>query len=339
VRLLTFFTLLCCSLLASAATVKNLYNVKVPVEDQTEEARIDAIGGAFQRVLVRMAGTRVVLDNTLLVNEQPNAQNYMSSLRYERSEEGGLLLSVTFMPDQLQALLERASAPLWGESRPRLLLLLAVNTSDGRITIGPEEPEDPEEWKETFATAMHDRGLPWMFPSWDLEDQMALPIASLWGLFEDDIDSAAERYSSDGYLAGRIMATPGAYSFTGYLNQGDIYHAMSLQAESPDSLSTELAGAVAEKLSERYAVIPLTGIDNSELIRISGVSSFADYHAVIEYLDAHVAVRDVVVVSSDRDQLTLALDLTTSWQQVFDSMVLDNRILFNEEGGDYAWQR
>ncbi len=56
-RLLTFLTIFCISVSASAATVNNLYDVAVPVADQTEESRSDAIGGAFQRMLVRLSGT------------------------------------------------------------------------------------------------------------------------------------------------------------------------------------------------------------------------------------------------------------------------------------------
>ena len=101
----------------------------------------------------------------------------------------------------------------------------------------------------------------------------------------------------------------------------------------------QIAAEVAEKLSERYAVIPLAGIDNNELIRVTGINTFADYRALLEYLSANVAVRDVVVVASDRDEVTLALDLTTGWSQVLDSMALDKKIIADEEGVAYVWQR
>lgn len=334
-RLLTFLTIFCISVSASAATVNNLYDVAVPVADQTEESRSDAIGGAFQRMLVRLSGTEQVLENPVLMGEQGNAQSYMSSLRYERGSEEQLLLSVTFMAGPMQKLLERAAAPVWGSSRPRTQIWLAVNSDDGRTVVGPEESQ----WKSAFDDAMRSRGLPWMFPAWDLEDQMALPVASLWGLFEEDINSAAARYSSDGYVAGRIMALGSSFSFTGYINHADIRHSLSVQADTPELLASGVAGEIAEKLSERYAVIPLTGIDNSELIRVTGVTTFADYRALLEYLSANVAVRDVVVVASDRDEVTLALDLTTSWSQVLDSMALDKKITANEEGVAYVWQR
>ncbi len=334
-RLLTFLTIFCISISASAATVKDLYDVAVPVEDQTEESRTDAIGGAFQRMLVRLSGTEQVLENPVLMGEQSNAQSYMSSLRYERGTEEQLLLSVTFMAGPMQKLLERAAAPVWGSSRPRTQLWLAVNSDEGRTAVGPEEGE----WKAAFDGAMRRRGLPWMFPAWGLEDPMALPVASLWGLFEEDIASAAARYSSDGYLAGRIMAVGGAYSFTGYIHHSDIRHSLSVQADTPELLALEVAAEVAEKLSERYAVIPLAGIDNNELIRVTGINTFADYRALLEYLSANVAVRDVVVVASDRDEVTLALDLTTGWSQVLDSMALDKKIIADEEGVAYVWQR
>lgn len=335
-RLLTLFTLLSLAVSATSATVQDLYDVRVPVADQTAESRTDALGGAFSKMLVKVSGTSVVLENNALLAEQATASEYVSSLRYERDDEGNLMLSVSFMADPVQKLLENSGAPLWGASRPMTQLWLAVSEDGERVAIGPEE----DDWRLALNTAMKDRGLPYILPTWDLEDQMALPLASLWGLFEQDIEAATKRYSSEGYLAGRITAAGGYNSFSGYLTYGNQQIALSLQGETPEELAGQLAAAIAEHLSEKYAVIAIPGADGGHILRVAGINTFADYHAVLTYLKGHVAVRDAVMLGSHGNELTVSLDLSGAWPQVWDVLALDARLAESEEEpGLYIWQQ
>ncbi|MEK9712663.1 MAG: hypothetical protein VW258_08855, partial [Thalassolituus sp.] len=84
----------------------------------------------------------------------------------------------------------------------------------------------------------------------------------------------------------------------------------------------------------------IPGADGGHILRVAGINSFTDYHAVLKYLKGHVAVRDVVMLSSSGSELTLALDLSGSWAQVWDVLALDARLAESEEEpGLYIWQQ
>jgi hypothetical protein len=334
VRLLLLFTLFCCSVCASAATVRDLHNVRVPVLDQSEASRADAIGGAFQQVLIKVSGTRDVLDNAILMGEQAKAKSYISSLRYERDATNQLQLSVTFMPAPLQVLLESADAPIWGASRPLTQLWIAENTGEERAVVGV----DHKLWYHELQIAMDARGLPVIFPTWDLEDEMALPVASLWGLFEQDIERAVDRYASDGYAAGRIIQLGNEFNFSGYLTYSKSREIIDVSAASIPLLANQIAGSIAESLSDRYAVVALKGVDSGYVLRVNGVQGFSSYRALMDYLSAHVGVREARLVKTEGDTLTLALELTGSWQQVWDVLALDQKLIRSDTPGLYAWQ-
>lgn len=336
-RLLIVLTIIGLSFGVSAATVQDLHNVYVPVENQTEESRKDAIGGAFQKVLIKVSGTKDILNNEILMGEQAKAKSYISSLRYERDSSDKLQLSVTFMAAPLQTLLESAGAPVWGASRPLTQLWIAESTGRDRVVIGGEGSES-DTWFRKLQFAMQARGLPVIFPNWDLEDEMALPIARLWGLFEQDIDRAVDRYASDGYLAGRILQSVGRYRFEGYLTYGDTRETLEVSASSESLLAHEIAGIIAEGLSDRYAVVAQKGIDNGYMLRVRGIQGFSSYRELLDYLGAHVGVREARLVKAQGDTLTLALVLTGSWQQVWDVLALDQKLTGTTTPGLYIWQ-
>lgn len=333
-RLLIVLTMIGFSFCVSAATVRDLHSVHVPVDNQTEQSRKDAIGGAFQKVLIKVSGTKDILNNEILMGEQANAKSYISSLRYERDSSNQLQLSVTFMAAPLQTLLESADAPVWGASRPLIQLWIAESTGRERTVVRVEN----EIWFRELQSAMEARGLPIIFPNWDLEDEIALPVASLWGLFEQDIDRAVDRYASDGYLAGRILQSAGRYRFEGYLTFGDTRETLEVSATSEGLLANEVAGIIAEGLSDRYAVVAQKGVDSGYMLRVNGVQGFSSYRELFDYLGAHVGVREARLVKAQGDTLTLALVLTGSWQQVWDVLALDQKLTGTTTPGLYIWQ-
>lgn len=333
-RLLIVLTMIGFSFCVSAATVRDLHSVHVPVDNQTEQSRKDAIGGAFQKVLIKVSGTKDILNNEILMGEQANAKSYISSLRYERDSSNQLQLSVTFMAAPLQTLLESADAPVWGASRPLIQLWIAESTGRERTVVRVEN----EIWFRELQSAMEARGLPIIFPNWDLEDEIALPVASLWGLFEQDIDRAVDRYASDGYLAGRILQSAGRYRFEGYLTFGDTRETLEVSATSEGLLANEVAGIIAEGLSDRYAVVAQKGVDSGYMLRVNGVQGFSSYRELLDYLGAHVGVREARLVKAQGDTLTLALVLTGSWKQVWDVLALDQKLTGTTTPGLYIWQ-
>ena len=319
-----------------AVTVSDLYRVSVPVQDQTSQSRADAVTAAFHKVLVKVSGTRETLDNALLADHEKRAESYISSLRYERQQDSGeLRLEVNFMPAPLQKLLGQSGAPVWGASRPLTALWLVEDSGQGRTPVSLAN----ELWGTAVSSAMNERGVPVLFPAWDLDDEMALPLVRLWGLFEEDISRAAVRYSADGYLAGRILSIGDGLSFAGYSQYGEEYIPLQFSATSIEELASMLADHLAETLSDRYAVVALPSelAAGGHVIRVAGVDGFTDYRRLLDYLSEHVAIRGVRVLSLQGSEITLSIDTLNSWAQAWDVLALDRKLQETEEADSYVW--
>jgi len=334
-RIITWMCLCALSVTAEAAQVQGLYQVSVTVADQTQESRDEAILAAYNTMLIRLSGNDSVLDNPALTKDATSAGALISSLRYERTDNDELALVVEFMAPPMQALIRQSGEPLWGDSRPLTQLWLAVSGEQGREVVGPENLE----WQSSVLSAMQKRGLPVLLPTWDLDDQMALPVVSLWGLFEEDIAAAAARYSSDGYLAGRIAQVRGQWRFTGYTRYGDVQSNIMLSHEDPQALLDSVAANVAEQLSARYAIVAQNQSAEGEIIRVSGVSSFQQYRALLDYCEAQAAITHTEVLGARQDEVTLRLSLSGDWLQIRDALALDQALVATDDTHVFVWGR
>ncbi len=319
VLFLSFF-----SILAHSATVSDLYQVSVAVENQSMASRSEALSQAYRKMLVRLSGTDASLNNDILTREADRAETHITSMSYHRDDTGALFMDVNFNPASLRTLFESAQAPVWGSSRPSLLLLMAAETETGeRLALN-----QASEWGQIVVSAMRERGLPFLFPSWDLEDEMTLPVSRLWGQFEQDIQAMAARYPSDGYISGRFWFTADSgWTFSGYLNHAGNPLTLRATGETPDAVAMAIAGQVAESLSSRYAVTAGNQAAASGFkVLVAGINDFGAYRKLQDYLSARVGIRDVQLLNASGDTVTLSLNLSGDWEQIWRVIELDQRL-------------
>ena len=312
------------ALSAHSATVTDLYRVSVAVENQNSDTRAAGLAEAYRKMLVRLSGTSASLNNETLSREAPRAETHITSMSYHRDESGALFMDVNFNPASLRTLFEMAQAPVWGTSRPSLLLLLAVETESGER----QALIQTSEWGEWVAAAMKERGLPYIFPSWDLEDEIPLPLSRLWGQFEQDIRAMAERYPTDGYISGRLWANADSgWSFAGSLNHAGESVPVRVEGATPEAVVLVMASEAAESLSARYAVTAGGGAAaNGFQIQVGGIDGFSSYRALQDYLSARVGIRDVRLMNADQDTVTLSLNLSGDWEQIWRVIELDQKL-------------
>ncbi len=323
------------SLATHAVVVSGLYDARVLVADQSLANRRSGIEQAYQQVLVKVSGHTSTLQNSQLQQEQANAESMVSQIRYVRGEQSQLFLQVSFSASQIQALLKRAGEPIWGSSRPLTLVWLAQEVDGQQRMV----MDDDLIVRSAIQNAMEERGIPILFPANDLDDELALPVERLWGLFRQDVTLASERYPVDGYLAGRIIPSASSWYFAGQFNYGAEVTQFSVQAESAEVLALQVADKLADTLSSRYAVT-----ENAEqsadayVIQVNRVTSFGDYQGMLNYLSAHIAISNIRVLSVNKDEVILSLTLATSWPQVWDVLALDKRLKETDQPNVLQWQ-
>ena len=182
----------------------DIYRVTTAVEGRGNAERSAGLARAFNEVLVRASGKTDVVTNATV--RQATPQNYVETFGYTSSSETGEpLLEVDFNQAMVEGLLQQAGYAVWGANRPTVMMWVGVERG-GRQLVTASETSD----LAAFRYALVRRGLPAVWPLGDLQDEMALPMSRLFGLFRQDARDASTRYSSSALLTAKVER----YGFT-----------------------------------------------------------------------------------------------------------------------------
>jgi hypothetical protein len=305
---------------APGAVVEGLYDVGVPVADQGQAQRRDAIRAALLEMLSRATGLVDVPRNEAVQEALAAPGSYYVQYRYERedAEEGpALTLVVSFAPGAITRLVNAAGLPLWSANRPTVVTWLV--TDEGEL-LGAASDHPV---LEGLSAQARRRGLRLLVPLMDLEDQLAVPPAAVRGGLAQVLEQASIRYAADTLLIARIEGADGEGPWRAewefWLRDAELESVVT----DVDPLAVGRAGAdlVADELAARYAVF---GGELGVLkLEVGAVDSLADYGGLLEYLDSleyidSVQVREVTMG-------TIALDLVTStqWARFVELLALD----------------
>lgn len=334
-RLISILIISSLSLFAHAVVVSDLYQVQVEVSDQSQASRSEALNEAMQQVLVKVSGNTDPLQDEIIQAETLESDRYVRSYSYSHNPATDQLqLKVVFAQDLIDSLLRQTEFPIWGRSRPLVLVWQAVEENQERFVINT----DTESWHYEFEAAMNNRGIPVIWPSLDLEDQMALPVANLWGLFRNDISKASERYLTDAYVAGRLSQTnAGEWQYRGFFRSSERSLSLTASNDNKQAVLRSVSDQVASFLAQHYAIQSGTESDG-QIVTVTNVNDFLEYQQLLGYLKANSVVKAVDVLAVKKDAINLKLVLSTSWEQAWSTLALDQRLLITDQPQTYQWQ-
>ena len=194
-----------------------LYQVAVPVADQSTAERERAASEALLALLTRLTGLAYVPRTEEVAAALKAADGYYSEFRFaaalsppgsESSEGPGasqgkdaLNLVIQFDPDPVLALIRAAGLPIWRATREKVLVWVVLNDGAERSLVGATSDLPLVAGLTAQARV---RGLSLTLPLLDLEDQLAVDPAAVWGRLSQVVDPASVRYGADVLLLGRI---------------------------------------------------------------------------------------------------------------------------------------
>jgi len=181
--------------------VADLYEAQVPVADQGEAERSRALTEALGQVAMRVSGLRQAAQAEAIREAAGDAQRLVQQYRYVRGEGDALMFLARFDPRGVDALLEGAGLPRWGQDRPLTLVWLALQDGQGRTIAGADSPGPAG---EALREGARGRGLPTVLPLMDLEEQNQVRFTDIWGGFHDTVVAASRRYGAEAVLIGRV---------------------------------------------------------------------------------------------------------------------------------------
>ena len=329
---------------ARAELVEGLYSAEVPVADQSSAELARASRAALSEVLVKVSGSAAVLRNPAIGSALGTARNNLQQYAYGRAPGGGgaLVARMEFDGKYIKDLLIGAGAPIWTANRPVVLVWLVIEDAGGRRFVNPETaPELVAALGAEFAR----RGVPLRLPLFDLADAAALTPDQAWQLDGPALTLASGRYNLQDILAGRFvrLATGGIAGEWTYL-YGDQDSRRSVTVENEQLFLQDGVAIVAEAMAARYAVAASADGGSGLVMSVSGVSSYADYAAVVSWLEGLELIERADLESLQGDTILLRLQAQADAVQLAAIIELNKRLVPVPTGGpaaqlNYQWQK
>ncbi|MCU7797939.1 MAG: DUF2066 domain-containing protein [Candidatus Thiodiazotropha sp. (ex Myrtea spinifera)] len=294
-----------------AEQVGNLYEAESAVVGQGTEARAKGIKNTFAQVLVKVSGDRSLLSNPEIDGLLRKASSYVQQYRYRMlddksaepdADQPDRILWARFDERAVNRLLRQSGVPVWGTTRPSVLIWLGEESGTSRSLVSLERQP---QLKRMVKHAANDRGLPVLLPLMDMEDRAALPVSDLWGGFETDIRRASNRYLPDVILVGRLRGRGGndwQGQWTLYLP--DKVNRWQTRANSKYGLLNEGLQQAADALALRFAPQQVSEGSTTLRIRIHGLSQLSNYVLVKDYLQSLAMIEQLDLLAADPENVS-----------------------------------
>lgn len=306
--------------IARARLLENLYRVEIPVPDQSQSVRNAVFDKGLEQVLIRMSGKRDVM--TLL---QPgSAAAYVQTYTYleedvppavSAADEGsaataartpGYILQVEYNSARILTLLRSQQQPVWGSRRDDAVIWLAVRDGVNRYVLADG---DASLLKAAAQDASKRRGLPLVWPLYDLDDQQRMQFADIWAAFEQPLKQASQRYGSGPVLVGRVSWDGDRWTGEWSVFVEGERRNWSLGSADYSALVNEAIDRAADAVAAHHAVLESPDDAGMVMVDILQLNKLGDFRKVQAYLAGLATVKRINVDRIDDEQVRFRIDL------------------------------
>jgi hypothetical protein len=315
---------------AQAVTVTNLYSANVALQGSGAEALSASYVSGMREVLVRVAGSRGVLEREGIDAVLGAAESMLTS--YQVLNAGAeSRVQMSFGAVAVTQALASIQAPVWGANRPLTLAWVALEENGGRVLITDTGPFDgaSAEFRSGLENASQLRGLPLVLPVAGAAGNREL-LSDIWGQFVSRVRSASNDVGRDAMALVRVSRSGGQWR-AGWVMDGFSADGAGEQAVSADSPAA-LAQALIDRWTELY--VSRYGASEGEAgkqptvdLVLQGVTRLADYAEIARALAQINAVDSVAPVEVKGSELTMRLTFSGELDQLREYITLDARLV------------
>ncbi len=328
-RAVELVAIICLSLAAATAqavsVVPWLYEVAVPVASQSTADRRSASSDALLVMLSRATGLSFIPRSEPVTAALGDAERYYNEFSYASGVDDGLNLVIQFDARAVLELLKSADLPIWRSARNRVVAWVVIEQDGQRQVLGAASAD---ELPQAVIAQSRARGLDLNLPLLDLEDQLNVDPAAVWGRLSQVLEPASQRYGADMLMVGRIRAQSsgewlGEWEF--WLDNEVVAHRTS----GTDLLlqSREVVDLLTDELAARNAVL---GREAGVLqLAVSGIRNAADYGRLLSYLRSLEFIDSVAINRLQGNRLWIDLQTRADAQQLA-SLFEADRLLFSD---------
>ncbi len=282
-------------LTASAVVVDELFEVKIPVLDESKEIRQTALDDGLIEVLIRVSGDSHILEKI----EAPAANSYVKRYEYmavqstsKKDSTPSQQLWVHYNSTRIMGFLRQQAIPLWGDRRTQVVIWLAVNDGKQRYIL---KNNDASLIKSKANTAFSRRGVPTIWPENDAVDRQIIRFTDIRAAFIEPLKNASKRYSSGPVIAASM-------SWNGQMWKGEWSLLMdgevkkwNLSGGNYENLIASAADLIADVMGQKFAVLETSDVSQQKTVavEIDRVKSVDDFRRIEKYLLSLSAVQSV----------------------------------------------
>ncbi|TNC82007.1 MAG: hypothetical protein C9356_06325 [Oleiphilus sp.] len=239
------------------------------------------------------------------------------------------LLDVSFAQSSVERALASYGVPIWGATRPSMLVWLVEERQGERRLLGASDPGYVEDLKREAEK----RSLPVYFPVVDLADLSSVDLNALWGLYPEAVSDAAQRYQPDLNVLIRLNALPlepdvaTNFSADWSMRLKGLDYAGTASGVTVSQLWQDLLSQVSVELAARYAVQQSLDMQSEWLnIEVDQVNHFEDYARLQNYLQSLPSVGRIELQWVKGARLAYRLKLKGQREQFFEYVELGGRL-------------
>jgi uncharacterized protein len=307
-----------------AEVVPDLYSVSVPVAEQSQAELQRAAGIGLRELAVRVSGRSNAANDPNLAPLFANAARYLEQYRYERSASTDSVwrAQLRFGSAPINGELRKAGLPVWSGNRPALQAVLLIEDKGSRAVLDDNSPFANvlrEQWRRR-GLVLH---LPRNTDAVSAEDVARLDVAKV---------EMAMPERTDGLLLSRITLTSSGTCESHWLLNLNSPKGTNAQSFNADATGNELSSCVAsalDRLVDNFSVqYAIAANSNAEgiVLRVSGIVSFDDYAAVLNYLRRVSAIKNTQPVLVRGDEALLQIKVEGGSEQLVRQLALESRL-------------
>jgi len=317
-KFFSIFIFFILSLNVQASVIKHVYEVNLPVISQEKQIRGAAFEQGLIEVSVRVSGTSLAPTQidlkkaTRLVRQYRYKAMTQSEIDVYMKKTASLVapkfkLWMQFDGAKVKQLLRDNGLPVWGYQRPNVLIWLAVKDGRNRYLL---KKSDVSQIKEAISNEAQQRGLPVIWPEYDLQDKKTVKFIDVWGEFWGPIKQASKRYPVDAVILGRMNWSNNSWTVNWSLLMENQTESWRLSALDLDTLMSSGVGVATDHISSRFAVFADSANDGRLLLRVSDLNNVSRYAKASRYLSSLAPVKNVYATEVGRSQVDFHIELS-----------------------------
>lgn len=281
---------------SSATEVADVYQYQMPVSSQTEQEKQALTPELLRRVILKVVGDRATLDVVDLSSVLNRSSDFVQQYQYVKinkqqdvTQPDQLALAMTFNKPAVDRALSDIALPIWSESRPDVIVWLAVENNGRKVLLGSESESS---LVTDVLYAAQNRALPVLLPLMDLQDQSQVRFGDVWAGFSENVESASKRYGAAISVLAKLVINDGVTKIEWRTSLNDRIETWSSRGDTTTAITAGI-NELTDRVSRQYTQVITTQFARNYQMQIADVDNYQDFARVMDYLEKRQYVSNI----------------------------------------------